>query len=625
MTVPTFLKSRYGGWLAALAFVVVWYALLQGISHWAFQVSVRWETVPRDLAANLLLGAVLYAAARNLTWYLPAVATLLAALHLGNAAKIAVLGGPVMPDDFTAMGNLFLLLEGWQLAAAAAIIAVPLLLLFAMIQWRTPRTWSLFGAVGTAALCLVVAPLPVAHAMDDLFGNIVWNQRGNFEHRGLLVHMLQETSRHLARGANPPSESQVVEALDRLQQPGAMPVSLSSGPSARRNVHMIVLESFWDPALLTAAGLSADPLDPRFRRLWAEAGNSRALSPVFGGYTANAEFEALCGFPVTEDAVFFEGWLRRDVPCLPAHLGSGGYRTLASHPNIAVFWNRVNAYQRIGFDTYWSKRDFVLDDMNHVFLSDISLYRQVLEKIQPMLENATPTFNYILTFFGHLHYQLNEQRPAVIKTSQGSSLAEAYANTLYYKSRELMTFLEVLRARDPEAVIVLFGDHLPFLGPNFAAFTDSGLLANNRSEFSDAMFETVAATPLVVIDGKRGPLRLGDVPMYQLPQIILGLLGDHRPSILRLAANPEGSAIRPLPGMLLTENDDQWLVCRGKTPRDDACQASTNWLQAVQTLSRDLFGGRQYVLKGRLAPPAREIPSSRPETGTLVVATGLEG
>jgi len=62
---------------------------------------------------------------------------------------------------------------------------------------------------------------------------------------------------------------------------------------------------------LVSAGLSEDPLDPRFRALWQAAGNPHILSPVYGGYTANAEFEALCGFPVIADAVFFESRLRR--------------------------------------------------------------------------------------------------------------------------------------------------------------------------------------------------------------------------------------------------------------------------------------------------------------------------
>ena len=158
----------------------------------------------------------------------------------------------------------------------------------------------------------------------------------------------------------------------------AAPVPTGSPP---RNVHMIVLESFWDAALLTGSGLSMDPLDPRFRELWRQAGNSHVLSPIFGGYTANAEFESLCGFPVTENHVFFESGLRNQAPCLPQILEEAGYRSIASHPNVAGFWNRVNAYRRIGFRTYWSDRDFVLDDLNGEFLSDSSLYRQTMAKI----------------------------------------------------------------------------------------------------------------------------------------------------------------------------------------------------------------------------------------------------
>ncbi|MCU0935732.1 MAG: LTA synthase family protein, partial [Gammaproteobacteria bacterium] len=112
-------------------------------------------------------------------------------------------------------------------------------------------------------------------------------------------------------------------------------------------MHLIVLESFWDAQLLGAAGLSEDPMDPRFRLLWEAGGSSRALSPVFGVYTANAEFEVLCGFPVRDEAVVFETRLRRDAPCLPRHLAQAGYVTVASHPNVAAFWNRVHAYRRI--------------------------------------------------------------------------------------------------------------------------------------------------------------------------------------------------------------------------------------------------------------------------------------
>lgn len=620
MTLPQFFRTRTGGWVAALGFVVLWYALLQGVALWIFHVSPRGDAVPRDLAAHLLLGAALYALSRNLRWFLALAAVLLAALHLSNAGKIVVLGGPIMPDDFLAARNLFLLLHGWRLAGAVLIVAVPLILLALATSWRSRRAWVVLSGAALAVTAFLVAPGTLVRAMDAQLGNIVWNQRGNYEGRGLLLHLVQESARYLSRADSPPSRPDVTEALARLGNnnallPAALRIQAEVG--ARRNVHVILLESFWDPMPLKAAGISADPVDPRFRALWKAAGHSQAMSPVFGGYTANAEFEVLCGFPVTEDAVFFEGWLRRDVPCLPRHLGAVGYHSVASHPNIAAFWNRVNAYHRIGFDTYWSDKDFVLDDMNRSFLSDASLYRQVLEKLRPSLDAGIPLFDYIVTFFGHLHYPLNEQRPHRIDVSQNDGLIEPYVNTIYYKSRELMDFLERLSELDPDALIVLFGDHLPFLGPNFAGFTDSGLLADNRSKFDAAMVRRLVSTPLVVIDGRRGPVPVGDVAMYQLPALILKLLGDDRPSVLRLLASPPHPVVRPLPGMHFAAQDEWQALCRQNQEAAGAeCALSEAWLDAAITLTRDLFGGDQYTLQD-------SSPGGVSDRAALVDAGGL--
>lgn len=600
---PPVLRSA-ASWGAALGFIVLWYFLAQAASrHW-LGVAPYASTWKHDLPAHLLIGALLYAMSHSLPRFMLAGATVLSVLTLSNALKLGVLGGPIMPDDLISARNLFMLLEGWQLWACIALVAVPLMLLLWMFAWRQPRAWLTVLGIVLAAQQLMHHPEWVERKMDARFGDWVWNQRGNFEARGLPIHLLQETARNLARRGSPPDAMQVTQALDTL---GERPVSpfmrVGNGSPPSRNVHMIVLESFWDPAALTASGLSADPMDPAFRALWAATGHSHTLSPVFGGYTANAEFEALCGFPVLENAVFFEGRLRRDVPCLPAHLGAAGYRSLASHPNAASFWNRVNAYRRIGFDAYLSSRDFVLDDMNRDFLSDRSLYRQVMERIGPLLDaGETPLFNYVLTYFGHLDYPLNAERPRVISTRDGNPHVEAYANTVYYKSRELMEMLDALRARDPRALIVVFGDHLPFLGTHHGGYVESGLLARSRGEFTDEMFRTLTATPLIVIDGKRGPLKLGDVPMYQLPSLMLALLGDSRDSLPGLTAStPEQMQVRPLPGVHFTLQGRSVEACRNGSdtehPVSPECERSGAWLEAVRTLRQDIFSGQQHALR----------------------------
>ena len=83
----------------------------------------------------------------------------------------------------------------------------------------------------------------------------------------------------------------------------------------------------------------------------------------------------------------------------------------------------------MGFQTYWSINDFVLDDMNREFLSDVSLYRQVMEKISDSLDKKQPILDYIVTYFGHWNYPLSESRPN--KVSSPSSVEEVSSYAKY--------------------------------------------------------------------------------------------------------------------------------------------------------------------------------------------------
>ena len=589
-------------WIALLLWVVLVYVAVESASAWLFSVQVMPKSWLRDVGAHLVLAVLLYAMAKGFRAFAVTYLLLVVTLHLGNALKMVILGSPVMPDDFIAMRNMLLLFEGWKFAGMLLMVGLPVAALLATIHWRHKATWLTFGLLGTALFALLSWPQQISAYMDRLYGDWVWNQPGNYRERGLLIHVVQETARNLSRAQDIPDAAEVADAIDALQAAAGRGNEgrVADGPvdgAGTRNVHLILLESFWDPTELGDL-VSTDPIDPEFRKLWAQTGQSTALAPVFGGYTANTEFELLCGFPVTVNKVFFEGWLRRDAPCLPSHLAAGGYRTIASHPNAPAFWNRVNAYRRIGIETYWAAPDFELDDMNREFLSDESLYRQVLEKIAPMLRQGTPMLDYIVTYFGHLDYPLNEARPLVIETRGGDAMLERYVNQMYYKSRELMAFIRQLRREDPQGLIIAFGDHLPFLGPNYAGYTAAGLLASKREEFSDSMFHRYTRTPLVVIDGDNGPVKLGEVPVYQLPRLVLDLLGDRRPSILRIGDPRELERIRPLPGLhLALDGEGGSVTCRdGSGEPPPGCSESGRVVEALKRLTFDIFNGRQHAL-----------------------------
>jgi len=589
------------------------YAFYYLVSSLQFEVQIKPAAIAYDYLLQLLVAYVLFALSRRLWVFVVLQGLLMGVLYVGNAVKISFFGGPIMPDDIYALRSLLLVLDGWHFVAAALpLAAIAALLLFNF----TLRHWSAYLAsmlVILFGMTLLYKPAAILKPLDRYFGNSVWDQRSNYLFRGATLYTLQEGARYFADAHVPPDRDLAKSAAENLLENSAATIA-EPGNFAARNVHIVLLESFWDAALLKKAGYNQDPLAPAFRRLWKRTGYAHAMSPVFGGYTANAEFEILCGFPVVEDNVKFERQLLNDVPCLPHLLAGQGYHTVASHPNVPVFWNRVNAYRRMGFQTYWSKLDFQLDDMNRNFLSDASLYRQVLEKISGPADAGQPLLNYIVTYFGHWNYPLNDVRPEKITAASRVEEVGTYANTMYYKSLELMSFLEKLQAQDPDGIIVLFGDHLPFMGENFAGYVDSGVLAAKRSEFSDDMFRFYVSTPLIIIDGKRGPVKTGDLAIYEIPALLLDLLHLNGSTIMDYTRPPDGIKVRPLPGLhfdLLADGSIE--VCK-EPPYTEACEASTRWLQDVLVVNDDLFIGEQFTRRQRRGSevPAAPVAAAQP-------------
>ncbi|MGZ4980642.1 MAG: LTA synthase family protein [Methylobacter sp.] len=584
------------------------YTLYYLISTFKFDVQILTLSIPYDYLLQLVIAYVLYALSKRVWIFLVIHALLMGLLYVGNAVKISFFGGPIMPDDVFALQSLLLILDGWRFfAAAIPLAAIASLLLFNF----TMRHWSAYLACLTVILLgitVVYKPATLLEPLDGYFGNSVWDQRSNYVWRGATLYTLLESARHFAAAEVIPDGDRAQEAANNLlsaRRTDSIPATLvpvvsKNNESAAeeftpRNIHIVLLESFWDPNMLKKAKFKPYPLSPEFRELWKSAGYSHALAPVFGGFTANSEFEVLCGFPVVKDAVKFERQFLNDVPCLPHLLADKNYRTIASHPNVPVFWNRVNAYKRMGFQTYWSLEDFVQDDMNQEFMSDSTLYRQVLEKISGSLDAKQPVLDYIVTYFGHWNYPLSESRPNKVSSSSEVEEVSAYANTVYYKSRELMTFINEMRKRDPEGIIVVFGDHLPFLGENFAGYVESGVLAANRSDFSSSMFKDYVSTPMLIIDGKRGPVKFGSLPLYQVPKLLLDLLNFNEPSIMDYTAPLPNIRVRPLPGLHFNIAADGTVDMCKESPYSEACQLSSRWLENISVVSNDLFMGRQFT------------------------------
>ena len=245
----------------------------------------------------------------------------------------------------------------------------------------------------------------------------------------------------------------------------------------RRNVHLVVLESFVDPTLFQSAKYSREPYHPEFKKL---VGNKLGLSisPVAGGETSQAEFEVLCGVPAFKElaGMEFNNFTGAPAYCLPGTLQLAGYQTMASNAYKPAFFNTPNAYRGIGFASMYFPREYTSGSTSYLstgdtatemgYMWDGDLFAQNLEFIGPFLKDSDgpPMFNYLLSVYGHFPHIIDEnKRPRVLKmlSSHKDPQLERAANQFFYRSEAVAGYVNRLLELDEQSLIILVSDHVP--------------------------------------------------------------------------------------------------------------------------------------------------------------------
>lgn len=554
---------------------------------------------------------------RNRIWGTVMCTSIASVLILGNALKVALLHAPISISDVHSLRVLISTLSGAPLALAVGLL-IGAAMLSALSIRPSPRSLkSLALATGCAALLIALGSwqhplyerlLPVpAESRTMPNGEIVRihaprDQIGILQARGPLLFLFDDWRVLREDTRNVPNQHDIESLQLQSWAPGDF--------SASRNVHVVLLESIWDTSLLDRYQSDRDPLDPRFLALWEQAGKPYMLSPEMGGGTANAEFEVLCGFPAPRNSMAFVNLLRNASPCLPAVLSRMGYRSIASHAHHADNWNRVSAYGRAGFDHYRPIEAFDLDDMEGIFLADSSFFRQNLAFLDGQ-EHGRPVFNYLVTLSSHWGYLRNMQRrPDLVATyPDDAPMLHGYANAVAYTTRAFMDWTAGVLSRDPHALIVAFGDHAPSLDADPDPYTE----VNGRDPATFDSPETrrrlgIARTPLLIINGERGPVHAGtDVPMYELPGLIGELLGSG--ALLPQSAQRGPMTIRPFRGHMLTGHDGIWQDCAEHpgAERMPVCDQAWTQFNQLRMLRQDTVLGHGHYLRAQGADDYRQV------------------
>ena len=144
------------------------------------------------------------------------------------------------------------------------------------------------------------------------------------------------------------------------------------------NLIVIMNESFSDLSEVFGLETNEDPM-PFFHSLTENTIRGTAYSSVFGGTTANSEYEFLTGNTMAflpEGSVPFHLYVTDGAPNLGAQMKALGYRTVFLHPYLASGWNRRAVYQDFGFDEIYFQDAIEDPDYMRGYITDQSDYEK---------------------------------------------------------------------------------------------------------------------------------------------------------------------------------------------------------------------------------------------------------
>ena len=402
---------------------------------------------------------------------------------VGNYFKIVCRDDPFMfadiPDITTALGisERYDLSMNWRLGFCLFCVVFGTLFLFFFVRGRVRPRWRL--ALG-AVIVLSVIPLAGVYTSDDIYDNKTqnyeyadqWAAPQVFLTRGFVYPFLYSIKEAFPEPPEGYSEDAALEILESY--------TTQDIPEDKKvNVIGIQLEAFNDLENLGISGIAPEVYEP-FHALEAESYTGNLITNIFAGGTVRTERAFLTGDVTLED-------FRRNTGSYVWYFKDQGYYAEGIHPYHDYYYNRKNVNTYLGFDQYWFFQNRY-DELNdgHIAMDDV-LFPDLLQFYQNR-DKSTPYFNFTVTYQGHGPYAtdaLDGEAGWWDGTYSDEStyyILNNYLDSVHETSEQLWDFVEALRADEDPVVLVVFGDHNPWLGYSNSAYHDLGVNLDTSTE-----------------------------------------------------------------------------------------------------------------------------------------------
>ena len=238
------------------------------------------------------------------------------------------------------------------------------------------------------------------------------------------------------------------------------------------NIITIMNESFADLSEINEFKTNMEYM-PFIKSLTKNTIKGYALSSVYGGNTPNSEYEFLTGNTLAflpKDCIPYQTYIKNDTNSLVSTLKSNGYKTIAVHPYLSSGWDRINVYNKFGFDEYYFENDF--EDPKYIrnYISDESSYDKLID-LYKNKDKDQKLFMFNITMQNHGGYttsyeNFTEDVSLQVPDKEYSDV-NRYLSLVKKSDEAIEKLINYFSNQDEKTIIVFFGDHFPALNEEF--------------------------------------------------------------------------------------------------------------------------------------------------------------
>ncbi len=290
----------------------------------------------------------------------------------------------------------------------------------------------------------------------------VWIGTRQFQIRGFLYPFIHSSKDLLPIEPIGYNKTETENLLDKFED--------DEIPADKKiNIIAIMLEAYNDFSQFDSIEFTKDIYEP-FHEIQEEGYSGKLVTTIFGGGTIVSERNFITGN-------YFLSNYRSQSDSFARYFNDNGYYTVSMHPIYGSFYNRISVNENLGFQDYFhydNKYSTIQDSFfnDDLFFDDI--YNNYIENIEK------PYFNFSITYQNHGPYfseyiygDTYIENDNMNKISY--NLFNNYLDGIYSTNLALEKLVDDLQELDEPTVLLLYGDHNPYLGENNTTFTELGI------------------------------------------------------------------------------------------------------------------------------------------------------